>query len=640
MEAILRAVAQVPEAASAWVLRGGLLSQWWSQPYPRPADDVDFLALYPFDQARSDRLIDALPGVVRAADTEVIWEETASPGLRYQLRAHGAQVQVDLGFGDPLDPPPVWWTYPSLEAPQPRLQVIRPETGAAWKLHGLFEELERHWRSKDLHDLWLILHHATLDPALLSGAIRLAFESRRTPLWVMDRLMAGAKGQSRSSQKRWERLQAELPPPIPPLREAADTLARRLAPVVEALHPPLPVPGDGDAPFPHLTHLDEILPAVQGDPVFRLYDRGDYQILNAEQYGADSFPAPTALCSARSRRYRLLRRECRGLVFDAAGRLLARRYHKFFHLGDREESRLEGLLGTGPAPLVLEKLDGALLCPARLPGGVRLLSRRGISPLSESAEAFAQGTGHPALWADLLEDGWTPLLEWCHRDHRIVVEHPRPRLVLTGVRHTRTGAYQPHPAVAALGERYGVEVVQSRGHAADLRALVRQIEDETTGEGVILRFEDGRFFKLKTLRYRRLHRALEATERERARWEVLLLGEGPLLRALLPPEEAAAFAALEAEVRATVARRARELAAQAEEHRAAGGTVEALAYGARALLGPERAALFAAWGGAADAEAAMWAAIRRSTDGGRGLAELRRWFMPDDRSGRAEPPSR
>ena len=139
--------------------------------------------------------------------------------------------------------------------------------------------------------------------------------------------------------------------------------------------------------------------------------------------------------------------------------------------------------------------------------------------------------GYAALAEACRVSKLTPIFEWCSRSCRIVIDHPVPRLVLTALRHTATGAYVPYER---MREEEGVEIVATRGRVTDLAALVAEVRAAPEGEGVVLRFDDGRMVKVKTDRYRRLHRAVEAQDPTRARWEVILHGELDRLLPLVP----------------------------------------------------------------------------------------------------------
>src|SRR5262249_5822301 len=139
--------------ADAFVLRGGLMTQLWAGPHRRATQDIDFVGLYERDTvATRDRLLEMLStsveedGVVFDLDTlfgQVIWEETDFPGHRFVLQTHllgqESELQIDVGFGDPIVPPAQWISYPCLIGPPARIFAVTPELLVAWKLDGLFD---------------------------------------------------------------------------------------------------------------------------------------------------------------------------------------------------------------------------------------------------------------------------------------------------------------------------------------------------------------------------------------------------------------------------------------------------------------------------------------------------------------------
>jgi hypothetical protein len=196
LEGILRRVACSHYAADL-VLRGGMLTRLWVPLGQRIAADVDFLGLYPFAIASTEERFRALlsakgcmDGIVFDLDSlavQGIWLETAFPGVRICLPASVGQysrsIQIDIGFGDPLVPPAEWIEYPTLVAAAPvKLQAVRPETMAAWKLHGLIEQGAKRWRAKDLYDLMLLATGVPLERSLLPEAIQVAFGSYNADL--------------------------------------------------------------------------------------------------------------------------------------------------------------------------------------------------------------------------------------------------------------------------------------------------------------------------------------------------------------------------------------------------------------------------------------------------------------------------
>jgi hypothetical protein len=195
LDGLLRRVSATAHAGEL-VLRGGLRTRMLVAPATRPTQDADFLALFDRDlDETARRVAEVLRAVVgdgvtfdpEAVRGSVIWEETQWAGVRLFVHARGEGVdrdlQIDVGFGDPVVPAPEWADYPTLlPGPPARVLTCRAETLTGWKLHGLFEHGLRRWRPKDLQDLLLLTTHAPLDMDALADAIRVAFTSRGDPL--------------------------------------------------------------------------------------------------------------------------------------------------------------------------------------------------------------------------------------------------------------------------------------------------------------------------------------------------------------------------------------------------------------------------------------------------------------------------
>ncbi len=243
---LLRRLARSP-LAEELVLRGGMMMRLWAGPVPRPVEDIDFLALFPFDTASTLARLESLCRLeagdeVRfgALRSEVIWAETDFPGVRAFVTvelpdAEPFELRVDTGFGDPMDPPPTWTEQSLREGAPARVLACRPETLFAWKVHGLFERGKGRFRPKDLFDVYLMAKHAPLEPALLPRALRLAFESRGDSLELTSRLVSGEFGQSPWSLEKWVRFRNSLPEGRPEkLSEVVASVAAVLGPVVAA----------------------------------------------------------------------------------------------------------------------------------------------------------------------------------------------------------------------------------------------------------------------------------------------------------------------------------------------------------------------------------------------------------------------
>jgi hypothetical protein len=230
---LLRHLSDSPE--SAWfVLRGGMLTRHLVGPERRATRDLDFLGLFPRDLEETHRRLAAfLPAdSVGTLGGEVIWAERAFAGHRFRCESDGEEVQIDFGFGDPLDPPAEWIDYPGAG----RVLAARAELLTAWKLDGLFDLGPKRWQAKDLFDLWLLTTCRALDGETLARAIRTAFATHGTPLEAVEGVVYNPDWwRTPTAQRRWAKFRASSPVPVPEDLEAvAAEVGRRLRPALAA----------------------------------------------------------------------------------------------------------------------------------------------------------------------------------------------------------------------------------------------------------------------------------------------------------------------------------------------------------------------------------------------------------------------
>jgi hypothetical protein len=249
LEGVLRRLGSTADL----VLRGSMATRLWASPFPRRAQDLDFVGTFPWSIEQTvARIFPRLPqdpgdGVhfeVSRCRAKGIWESTAFPGVRLTLFARvlgeAHVTTVDVGFGDPLVPPAELVPYPFCAGEPISLYVVHPATLAAWKLHGLAEWSRARWRPKDLLDLWLLTGCAPAEPELQARALVAAFESRGYPAHAARTTLEQGPGapvegegsywESSVAQARWERFREEqegLPIPETVL-SVRDQVAARL----------------------------------------------------------------------------------------------------------------------------------------------------------------------------------------------------------------------------------------------------------------------------------------------------------------------------------------------------------------------------------------------------------------------------
>ncbi len=287
-----------------------------------------------------------------------------------------------------------------------------------------------------------------------------------------------------------------------------------------------------DYAFPAISHINDVLPAVAGRDEFIVVQKDGYQVVNYAVMMEDSFPPVTGddFCPG-CKEYKTeigdcgsqrcpdfisaaaIRRECRGLVFDLEGNLINRRYHKFFNVNERDETRLENVDLSKPHR-ILEKLDGSMVSPCYVKGVIRWMTKMGITDTSMEAEVHVAKNPQYMGFADAcLADGWTPVFEWCSNKNRIVLSYPEDQLVLTAVRHNETGFYARLELLEAYGRLHNIPVVKSYSYdSANIIDIVRAMED---AEGVVIRFFDGHMLKVKADWYVLRHKSKDAITREK-----------------------------------------------------------------------------------------------------------------------------
>jgi hypothetical protein len=184
LEGVLLRLALRPDAAE-FVLRGGLLMRHWFRPIPRPAEDLDLVATFPFAvEEAAARFLPVLAdgsvadGVVFDTDRtrfEGIWLDSGTPGVRFFASgsAHGAEADfhVDITFGPFPRPAPVFGAIPTACGEDARVWMCRPEAVVGHKMQALWHRGMLGWRPKDLHDLRLLLTRVPMDDADLRGSI-------------------------------------------------------------------------------------------------------------------------------------------------------------------------------------------------------------------------------------------------------------------------------------------------------------------------------------------------------------------------------------------------------------------------------------------------------------------------------------
>ncbi len=180
-----------------FVLKGAtLFALWGGAPY-RGTRDLD-LAGFAEDDARTIVAIVREIASVRCDEDGLLFQESTVRterirrtsdyrGFRVKLQvALGTakiNLQLDIGLGDAIEPPPIEVDFPVLlDGPPPRIRVYPREAVIAEKLHAMIALGEVNSRFKDFHDVYMLASRFPFDGRSLSRAITATFERRKTSI--------------------------------------------------------------------------------------------------------------------------------------------------------------------------------------------------------------------------------------------------------------------------------------------------------------------------------------------------------------------------------------------------------------------------------------------------------------------------
>lgn len=206
-ERFLYRLSQSPQR-SRFVLKGAMLFAIWGGSMYRSTRDLDLMGFGPGEDAalaESIRAIcdtrcneDGIEFISGTLHVEPIRDASEYVGFRARLQAtlDGARIrlQIDVGYGDAIEPAPVDADYPTLlDLPAPRIRAYPREAVVAEKLHAMVVLGDANSRFKDFFDIQYLANRFEFDRATLREAIRRTFARRRTDIPDDDPVALTAK---------------------------------------------------------------------------------------------------------------------------------------------------------------------------------------------------------------------------------------------------------------------------------------------------------------------------------------------------------------------------------------------------------------------------------------------------------------
>ena len=208
----------ISEYREQFLLKGAMLFALWYEMPHRPTRDMDLLGFGPgelfvlervFREIAQQQVDDGLM-FAETVKAEEIRKEANYAGARVTLLANleqaRIQLQVDIGFGDPVTPAAEQIDYPVLleDLGSPRMGAYPVYTVIAEKLQVIVSLGMVNSRLKDYFDLQVLLEREQLDELVLAQAVRRTFAVRSTPLPQQVPLgLSSEFGDDQGKQGQW-----------------------------------------------------------------------------------------------------------------------------------------------------------------------------------------------------------------------------------------------------------------------------------------------------------------------------------------------------------------------------------------------------------------------------------------------------
>lgn len=215
--------------------------------------------------------------------------------------------------------------------------------------------------------------------------------------------------------------------------------------------------------------------------------------------------------------------QCRGLVTDYDGNVIARPFSKFFNYSELEVDKV-----PNEQFRIFEKADGSLGILFYYQGQWVFASRGSFtSDYANKAKDIFEKNGNPRY--DLLNEENTYLFEIIFPEGRIVVDYGNvEKLVLLGVIHTSTGGDLEYEDMIQIADSIGVDIVKvyNTGYEWNVGESFNYLKDTIADdeEGRVVRFRNGFRMKVKGDEYVRLHYIITNFS-SRKIWEIAKSGQ-------------------------------------------------------------------------------------------------------------------
>ena len=179
-----------------FILKGAMMFVAWDGKLHRPTQDVDLLGYgnpevgevaQRIREICAESVNDGIVFDLEGIRSEKIREDAEYEGVRVRVPSSldGARVllQIDIGFGDFVEPAPAQLRFPVLlPLDPPIVRGYPPETVIAEKFQAMVMLGIGNSRMKDFFDIWTLARTHNFRLHSLRSSVRQTFEHRRTPI--------------------------------------------------------------------------------------------------------------------------------------------------------------------------------------------------------------------------------------------------------------------------------------------------------------------------------------------------------------------------------------------------------------------------------------------------------------------------
>ncbi len=254
--------------------------------------------------------------------------------------------------------------------------------------------------------------------------------------------------------------------------------------------------------FKNISHISDIQDHVKDKKEIRFMPQSNGLTIGCYMFmDSNTFDSPESL-------------ECRGIAFDAEGKIVSRPLHKFFNVGEKEWLFIDKIMARDDIAGIYDKIDGSMIATAFVDGKLLWRSKKSFnSDVVKLAEQYltASEVSHIERFAlEIAAMGMTAIFELTHPEARIVVNPKEPQLRLIHIRENVSGKYvllDPLHEVHKIIADYEIPMVEKFTDLS-VTELMESLEAMQDREGYVIQFASGDMVKVKCPWYLRLHRSI------------------------------------------------------------------------------------------------------------------------------------